>query len=321
MVSIQYKKYAGIRYRQIADEVERTNFIKAWETAFSRTLSPEMYLWIFNNGMNSLYAAFNEEKVVAGYCLLKYNALLNQKIFNAVLCNNVFVLHGYHDRDLFVKLGRFALKKAEKQGIKLAISIPNRYAIMGHMRTGWTLLPRINFLERKRQDSGVEKRTDARIVSLTSDNCSLFLNKIEEFSIEISKARSFSVIKDSLYFEWRYVSRPDVEYKIFVFMNKEDIAGYVVFKYYEVLNRLHIIDIEVIDEYVFNALLGIADSFPEPYSLVNIWETSIYKNYLMSSGFSVSQEFSHLLAIYPDKKDKVSLGDKVNFVIGDNDIF
>lgn len=312
-----------LRYRQINNEVERTSFIKAWETAFSRTLSPEMYLWIFNNGMNSLYAVFDAEKVVAGYCLLKYNVLLNQEIFNAALHNNGFVLHGYRgpDRDLFVKLGRFALKKSEEQGIKLAITTPNKYAIMGHMRTGWTLLPRINFLERKRQDSGVEKRADSRIISLNSDNCSLFLNKIKEFSIEISKMRSFSVVKDSLYFKWRYVSRPDVEYKIFVFMDKQDIAGYVVFKYYEPLKQLHIVDIEAIDEYVFNALLGIADSFPEPYSLANMWETSTYKNYLMSSGFSVSKEFSHLLAIYPDKKDKVSLGDKVNFVLGDNDIF
>ena len=312
-----------LRYRQINNEIERTSFIKAWETAFSRTLSPEMYLWIFNNGMNSLYAAFNEEKVVAGYCLLKYNVLLNQEMFNAALCNNGFVVHGYRapDSDLFVKLGQFALKKAEEQGIKLALSISNKYAVMGQMRIGWTLLPRINFLERKRQDSGVEKRADSRIISLNPDNYNLFLNKIKEFSIEISKTRSFSVVKDSLYFKWRYISRPDVEYKIFVFMDKKDIAGYVVFKYYEPLKQLHIVDIEAIDEYVFNALLRIADSFSEPYSLSNIWDTTIYKNYLMSAGFSVSKEFSHLLAICPYKKDKVSLGDKINFVLGDNDVF
>lgn len=307
-----------MEFRKITDEHEKSSFITAWERAFSRQDHPLVYAWEFGSN-NDLYAVFENEDVVAGYCLLNYQAVFNQEIVDAALCNSVFVRPDYQGKNLFVRLGRYALTRAEEKGTKIVIGIPNKNAVPGHKRVGWSFLGQINFLE-KEGKSGTPGKIHPGIVLLNSSNIDIFIDKIYQCSIKVSRERNFSILKDKFYFKWRYIDHPLSSYKIFAFVDKE-VLGYVVFKYYKALERLHIIDIEAVNEEVFMELHKVSESLHEKFTLVNIWESTIYKNYFLESGFRRSEESNQIIAIYPYRKEPVSLGTQVNIVLGDNDVF
>ncbi len=307
-----------MEYRKIQDEHEKSLFINAWEKTFSRQDHSLVYAWEFGSN-NDLYAIFDNEEVVAGYCLLNYQAVFNQEIVDAALCNSVFVRPDYQGQNLFVRLGRYALARAEEEGTKIVIGIPNNNAIPGHKRVGWSFLGQINFLE-KEGKSASSDQINPNIVLLDSSNIDSYIDKIYQCSIKVSQERSFSILKDKYYFKWRYIEPPLSPYKVFAFVDNE-VLGYIVYKYYEPLKRLHIIDIEAVNEEVLRELLKVCDSFKENFTLVNLWESTIYKDYFLDSGFRRSEESNQLIAIYPYRKEPVSLGNRVNIVLGDNDVF
>jgi GNAT superfamily N-acetyltransferase len=307
-----------MEYDKIKNEREKGLFINAWERAFSRQDNPLVYAWEFGSN-NDLYAVFDNEDVVAGYCLLNYKAVFNQEVVDAALCNSVFVRPDYQGKNLFVRLGRYALTRAEEKGTKIVIGIPNKNAVGGHKRVGWTFLGQINFLE-KEGKSVSRGKSHPGIILLNSSNIDSFIDKIYQCSLQVSQGRSFSILKDEFYFKWRYIDHPLSSYKVFAFVDNE-VLGYVVYKYYEPLKRLHIIDIEAVNEEVFRELLKVYEGLQENITLVNIWESTIYKNYFLDSGFRRSEESNQLIAIYPYRKDPVLLGTQVNLVLGDNDVF
>ncbi|MBC2581441.1 GNAT family N-acetyltransferase [Clostridium sp. DJ247] len=313
-----------MEFKLITSEFEKGLFVNewedAWEDAFDRKLDSQFSSWIFNS-RNNMYAIFEEDKIVAGYCLLNNKVVYNGNIVDGALCNNVFVRPSYQGLNLFVKLGRYALQKAAEQGIKIAIGMPNKNAVPGHRRVGWTFLNQVYFLEKSIVPCSSETILTDNIKVLNRDNYHMYEDQLEMFSMNISSQRTFSVLKDKNYFKWRYVERPSVNYKIFTFIENDTVLGYVVYKFYEVSNRLHIVDIEAANEEVFYALLKLTDSFKESFNLVNAWSSSIYHNYFLKAGFSLSTEYNNLIAIRPQVKEPVLLGDKVNIVLGDNEVF
>lgn len=308
-----------MEYKLVTTEFEKKLFVNAWEDSFGRKFDSQDFSWIFNN-RNTMYAIFDENKIVAGYCLLNNRIIYNGNIVAGALCNNVFVRPDYQGLNLFVKLGQYALQKSGERGVKIIIGIPNKNAIPGHKRVGWTFLDEIYFLEKNKVRSSLINFNNELKV-LNKENYDIYRDQLEAFSIKISSQRSFSVLKDNDYFKWRYLDRPSTNYKIFIFVENDKILGYIVYKFHEPLNRLHIIDIEALNEMVFNALINITDSFEEPFNLVNVWSSSIYNEYFLKAGFNLSTESNNLIAYTPQMQVPVVLGNKVNIVLGDNEVF
>lgn len=308
-----------MEFKLISNEEEKSLFVDAWKDAFGREYHSKLYSWMFND-RNSMYAIFDGNKIAAGYCLLNNKAVYNGNIVKGALCNNVFVCHGYRGLNLFVKLGRYALQKAGEQGIEIVIGIPNENAVPGHKRVGWTFLNKINFLEKKLVETNKTIHKD-NMKTLDNKNYHMYQDELEKLSMNISNNRTFSVIKDKIYFKWRYLERPLVDYKIYIYIENNTVLGYVVYKLYEDLNRVHIIDIEAVNEEVFYELIKLSDSFNGSFDLVNVWNSSIYHDYFLKSGFTMSEESNSLIAITPQIEEDVLLGNKVNIVLGDNEVF
>lgn len=305
-------------YKLITQKEEKKLFIDAWKGAFAREYDSQIYSWMFND-RNNMYAIFDEDKIAAGYCLLENKAVYNNNIVKGALCNNVFVHPDYRGQSLFVKLGRYALKEAGNSGTEIVIGIPNKNAVPGHKRVGWTFLNEINFLEKNIEKASSNVSSDnIRIVN--RENYHVYEDQLEEFSMNISKNRTFSVIKDKEYFRWRYVERPKVDYRIRFYLEENKVLGYIVYKVYKALNKLHIVDVEAENEEVFNALVKLADSLDESLELVNVWKSSIYKDYFLKLGFKLSTESNNLIAIMPNVDEEVILGEKINIVLGDNEV-
>ena len=307
------------KYTKLTQEFEKALFVDAWEAAFSRKYDQAMYDWLYTN-RNNMYAVYDGDKIIAGYCLLNQKMIFNGEMIDGALCNNVFVRPDYQGLQLFTKLGQYSIEKAGEQGKKLLIGIPNKNAVPGHRKVGWTFQNEINFLEKNTTSSSAPK-SDDKVVVVDTENFAIYQDRLEKFSIEISSPRTFSVIKEKDYFKWRYLERPLVNYKIFMYVENDNILGYIVYKLYEPGKRLHIIDVEATNEEVFLALLNASEGIEGSFNLVNTWDSSIYKEYFLHAGFAPSEEFNSLIAIKPLNSDPILLGDKVNIVLSDNEVF
>ncbi|MBX4266844.1 GNAT family N-acetyltransferase [Clostridium estertheticum] len=308
-----------MEYKLITSEFEKVLFVNAWEDAFSRKFNSQDCSWIFSD-RNNMYAIFDEDKIVAGYCLLDTKIVYNEKVVCGALCNNVFVRPDYQGLRLFVKISKFSLQKAEEQGVKIIIGIPNKNAVPGHKRVGWTFFNEINFLEKSYIRSS-ETIANDNIKVLNRENYGIYEDQLELFSLDIASKRTFSVLKEKGYFKWRYLEHLSTNYKMFIYIENNKVSGYIVYKFHEPLKRLHILDVEAANEEIFNELMNVINTFEEPFNLVNVWESSIYNNYFFKAGFSLSAESNNLIAYVPQSQETVLLGDQVNIVLGDNEVF
>ena len=299
---------------------ERDSFIAAWEAGFARRLDRAVYEWIFND-RNLLYVVRNTARdVVAGYGMLTTDVVLERQRRIGALCNNVFVRPEYQAQNLFVKLGRFALADCEKRGVAVAVGMPNKNAVPGHKRVGWTFLDPISFLE-KPADIGVDSPLHPKLIEVDASNVGRWLSRIETLSAALSSDRGFSVVKTATYFEWRYFKRPGTTYRCFIYADGEDVRGFIVAKFYEPSLRLHIVDIEAAAPDVFDVLLRAALYCGQSARLVNVWGSTVYADRYMANGFRVSTESNNLIMVFPYRKEPVSLKGPVNLVLGDNDVF
>lgn len=307
-------------YRLITAVWEKEQFIESWEAAFGQKLPREMARWLFLHPENIMYGVFDGRQLAAGYCLLNQRMLVHGRVQKGALCNNVFVHPDYQGQKLFTLLGQFALKEAAAQGITMAIGIPNKNAVPGHKKVGWTFLNEINFLEKKilARSKG---RLPEKVCPLTKENYPQYRKKLEELSYRLAEKRSFSVIKDQAFFQWRYLEKPLVDYKILMYLEEDEPQGYVVYKYYAPMARLHIVDLEASNKTVFNSLLEVADTLEAPFELINVWGSSIDRDKFLEKGFTESKEINHLIAIQPQTREDVDLGGAIHIVLGDNEVF
>lgn len=307
-----------MEYKLVANDHDRKQFIEAWIDSFDREYTQEMYEWMFDKN-NAMYAVYEDEKIVAGYCLLKHTIIHDQKMKSGALCNNVFVRPDYRGLSLFVKLGRYALEKAAEH-TELVIGIPNENAVLGHKRVGWTFQNKIHFLE-KALHLKKANTDNIHMVALTLNNYDDHKDAIEALSLKLSKNRSFSVVKDQHYFKWRYLLKPSVDYKIYLYMDNGVIEGYIVCKLYKASKRVHILDLEASHQTCFECLVEQTSLFGDDYDLVNVWDSSIYSEWFLKNGFNKSDEFNNLIAINPQEKGQILFGEQKNIVLGDNEVF
>lgn len=310
-----------MEFRLLTEDSEKLRFVNSWEHAFSRSFEMWDYEWIFDS-RNLIYGAFDQDTLCAGYCILQSQAVFQGNLVKSGLCNNVFVTPEYQGCHLFTKLGRYVLSAAGEMGIQILIGLPNESSLPGHRRVGWTTFSPNYYLEKKMiEDESVTQLEDERITPITSLNFPLWKEAFNEFAFKISSGRSFSIIKEADYFSWRYLKRPSGDYKIFIYQEKGAVKGYVVYKYYKLFKRIHILDVEAENETVFFELLKAAGTIKESVSLINVLSSTIYADYFSRAGYCISAEYSNLIAYDPLSKAPVSLGDTCNLVIGDNEVF
>lgn len=296
---------------------ERDSFVAAWEDAFSRKLNSDIYEWIFNKH-NILYALISDGEILAGYCLYPLACIVNKGLEKALLCNNVFVNPRHQGKQLFVKVGKLALKDAasSEEG-RIAYGIPNKLALPGHRRVGWDVRPPIAFLEKTRAAKR-EKPLHNWIKGKINDQLRADIAKC---SLDSSKERSFSIIKTEEFVRWRYEEKPNTTYW-FGFKYKGDILiSYCVCKYFEDGKVLHFIDVDGTDSSAISELIEESQKIPEPFIKSNIWESTAHRELYISMGYKKAEPENALIFIDPATLGPFDLGEKVNIVLGDNDVF
>ena len=305
-------------YGLVNDAASKAAFLRAWEDAFARRLPAPVYDWIFND-RNDLYIVRSGDDVAAGYGLLRVRAVLNGEEVEGAVCNNVFVTPAFQAKNLFVRLGRYALEAAQRRGTKIALGIPNPSAVAGHKRVGWTFFDPIRFLGIDR--AALPDAGPLTVEALNAGNFASWKDRLETFALAQARGRGFSVIKDAAFFRWRYLERPATSYFIFVVPSVDGIRGYAVFKFYEPSGMLHLVDVEADGQDAMTSLLAAAKGLPPPFRALNTWGTTAHREKLIAAGFAPSADTNNLIFIHPYRKDPVAFRGELNLVLGDNDVY
>jgi len=294
---------------------QRQEFILSWERSFQRQLPTPVYDWIFN-GTNLLFAAFTGPDICAGYGLYPLEAVWQGTPSRILLCNNVFVDPAHQGKMLFSRLGRFALRAAGERGFPLAYGIPNQNAVPGHRRVGWQLQPPVQFLARRR--GGGSKSNVGWTQAAPSAQT---LQAVEDCSRRSASDRTFSVVKTSEFFRWRYLTRPGIQYWYASLGSGSRIGAYAVAKYYADKRCLHIIDLDGDDTSAIDSLIASIDTISEPFEYVNLWSTTAHRSLFEQQGFASNDESNMLIFIRPSDLKGVSVDAGVHLVLGDNDVY
>ena len=93
--------FGRLEYRKHKEDV-----ISLWERAYERSLSMDLADWLFEPySENRLYAAFDSsDRIVGTYFLLKHSTVVDGKLKNAFLCNNVCIDPNHRGKNLFRSL-------------------------------------------------------------------------------------------------------------------------------------------------------------------------------------------------------------------------
>lgn len=302
----------------LVDNKSKDAFITAWIDAFKREFSKDFFSWIFNE-KNIIYAYIIDNEIAAGYCLLPFKAMIENKETTALLCNNVFVSPKHQGKQLFVKLSKLALDDVYKRlGYEFAYGIPNPQALPGHKRVGWKIKDEIDFLVKKRE-FGNSSTKEVWFGEDLSDNQ---IKDIENCSRESSLDKSFSIIKTKDFIEWRYLSKPGTQYSFCLIYEHSKLKAYSVFKVFREDGVLDIVDFDAADSDSAIKLINTINQSPLNFKHIQIWGSNKYRDCFIESGFNVADKKSSLIFINPsDKKDSYWQNRAMNLVLADNDVY
>jgi hypothetical protein len=313
--------FCEVRYEEIKDK-----FISAWCSAFERGIPVEIFDWLFGSESgNRIFIAQCKDtsSIAGGYCLLPQQITMAGKLEPSFLCNNVFTTPNFRTFNIFVKLGRFALKQVSQDG-RLALGIPNKLAIPGHKRVGWHTLENIKFIELDIRTSNLDKDLDVQDID------TLDLHSIAKLSERCNRNSPFSVVKTQSYLNWRYFKRPEINrtyYRKKIFADGE-IAGYIILSHYHPTNRLHIIDVCATSKSILAQLFELSRSLGRQIeaTCVNTWASPYLLESLPDKIFFNTNESSNFIVKDLQATKNVSseiLDSLINhsLVLGDNDVF
>lgn len=308
--------------RRISSAEDINKFIVTWELVFQRQLSSQIYAWIFSE-RNNIYACFDGEQLVSGYCLLTIKTIVNQKSVLTGLCNNVFI-NGfkYQKQGVFTKITNFALDDIAQRGYSFALGFPNKKAIKAHLRAGWSQGDDLPFYEHHREhlllvNSSVKvTRVDTDIESFT---------KIKELISSMSAKYSFTVERDLDFVNWRFNLNPRWKYDLFfVYDPLEKLIGFFVTKYFSERKRVHLVDYAFSKSDDLTVSLDTIYEFYESQGLnvdcVDGWCATGDQTLFQKSGFKKSNEFSYV--IFKNLSEgSLELGNIAHLTLADNDVY
>ncbi|WP_413683869.1 hypothetical protein [Prochlorococcus sp. MIT 1011] len=227
--------------------LNRSNYIKAWQSAFQRQDMEESLDWMLGTKLNKTYIIEDSDGIiVSAYSMLKNNCLINKNKIDIGLCNNVFCNKKYFRYKLFDRISHLSLNNSSDY-FSFAYGFPNRLAIRGHQRVGWSLPDPIKLYSY--QISKIHSRYNSKasseireLNSFDSNEAKFFCEKIAQVSREkAEESNNYRISKTSSYYNWRFFQRnilKDRDY--YICYNDSAISFFSVYKTDPQLNILDI---------------------------------------------------------------------------------
>ena len=207
---------------------ERSAYIQAWQLAFDREGYEERIDWFIGSPLNRTYILKDQSgTVAAAYSLCVNHLMLSGLQYEIAVCNNVFCVPRYQGLNLFVRIGRLALNDAART-LLMAYGFPNRSAMAGHKRVGWSTKNSISEVTVKFSDLRLKRSNhEAANIRKASDIHSNHQRNIcSSLSINASRRisatdKAFGIVKSTDYYNWRFFQRPATKDRTYWYLNIE----------------------------------------------------------------------------------------------------
>ncbi len=310
-------------------EINEKNFLCLYRNIFGRVFSKDTFVWydrLTNGNIWAIAIEKESNKYVGLYGLLPLNFYLRGGECGGYLCHNVGVERKYYGRGLFQYIGEYILGKVLRNN-EIAIGFPNKLAIRGHKVIGWKDMGNMLFYEKTKLSNNLELE-DKNVYEVDE-----FPQSLNKFLLKLRDGVDFSLKKDVLFLNWR-ISKPDHEYKCYVYNKDNKIYGYMILKFFCDNNNIrkgHIIDIQAEDKVTLKSLLKKVENVTKRMNLdlLNIWvfEGSDLLKTAESEGYKRSVDgYNDPLILYLKDNALVDQFVKLNkkkilISLADNDVF
>lgn len=261
-----------------------------------------------------------KQKIIAQYVNIPVKLSINGSQAMGGATIDLLVDPNYRRQGLFKVLGNSAIDDLGKVGMDFQLAFPRREKVHNGFinRLNWTKIGVLPLLIRPMDLMGIlEKKIGNKyvtgIMGWGRDAFRRFLNrvirkrkknkfifklmdnlpeKINELSRVFTDKFPISIIRDKPYLEWRYIQKPEGNYKILGIFNGDDLAGIIVLKTKRALNFevgfivdiLSVLDGETIDSLIKEALKLFAKERVN-FCVSVMTKNNIYYKYLKKNGF------------------------------------
>ena len=301
-------------------------FISAWEVAFQRTLDRSVYNWVFN-AKNKVFGVIDDDTIVAGYCLMEFDAIYHDVQKKGLLCNNVFVNgYKYQKFGLFDKLTEYSINEAKKDKYDFAVGFPNEKAIKSHLRSGWNEGPIIHFYELDPnfiQDEHIDLSN--KIIEWYSSKDAALQSKLPEISNFYainSHNYSYSSFRSNNFVAWRYLENPRYSYDFcFVYDVSGKLTGVFICKYYPANKKVHLVDYIINNnEHIKVSIKSIIKKYNNhEIDVIDCWVSKSDSEVFTCVGFKESERFTYCISRGIESDFRIDLSSHI--VLGDNDVY
>ena len=310
-------------------EINEKNFLCFYRKIFGKVFSKDTFVWfdrLTNENIWAIAIENESNKYVGLYGLLPLKFYLSGGECGGYLCHNVGVELKYAGTGLFQYIGKYILGKVLRNN-EIAISFPNRLASRGHKAMGWKDMGSMFFYE-KTEFNNNSKLDDKHVHEVDE-----FPKSLNKLLLKLRDGADFSLKKDVSFLNWR-ISKPDHEYKCYVYNKDNKIYGYMILKFSCDNNNIrkgHIIDIQAEDKVTLKSLLKKVGNVKKRMNLnlLNMWvfEGSELLKTVESEGYKRSaDDYDYPLILYLKDNALVDQFVKLNkkkilISLADNDVF
>jgi GNAT superfamily N-acetyltransferase len=225
---------------------------------YGETFSEEDWVWKFERSPlrpARIYLAESEGRIVGLRNFLFREVKVGNDVWLSVLTVDAMVHPDFRRLGIWSTLTREGVRRLRAEGIHLAVSFvgPHRNTYAGFRKLGWMDVGSIPLLVKPLRLGGLlAKALRSRRLQAPADRISAFLpgirprrrlpqagglsiERIESFDGQFdrlweqqSRERTFSLVRDQKYLNYRYRDRPGESYALFAAYRGRNLSGYTV---------------------------------------------------------------------------------------------
>ena len=225
-----------------------------FESCFAKNESPrdmEIVRWQFlRNPVEKEFVDIaidkEKDKTAAIYAISPVEFKLEDEVLIGAQSLNTMTDKDYRGQGLFIKLAKSVYEKAENSGVKLVYGFPNGNSIYGFQKKlDWQILDPVPFLIKPLKSKYFTKRISflkflpniPLSIKRASHSKNYKLETRNEFPLEVnslwadfSKNIVVAINRNKTYLDWRYIEKPNEDYKIIHCYSLENkYLGFVVY--------------------------------------------------------------------------------------------
>jgi hypothetical protein len=267
-------------------EGDEHKIVELFELVFKQEMTLDHWYWRFSKnpaGNHLIKLMWDGDQLIGHYAVSPIMVNVNGEEVLTAHSLTTMTHPDYGGRGIFKTLSLELYKELEEdKGCKAIWGFPNNNSHGGFIKSlGWSNIAVIHTMGIKASNIPTRENR-SKIVSLKA-----FDQSHADFVKNRENQKSSVFVSKSLnYLNWRYVSKPDVDYKKFEIKVGDSIKGVIITKIYPSTLPNHY-DLNIVEciiddyDYLHKCLNQIMEEYNLPFDRVTIWKNLFDTNHLL----------------------------------------